>query len=335
MDAVFEDYLLEAEIGGGSVGVVFRARQLATDRLVAVKILRKEAAADPRLVARFRREAETLSLLRHPHVIRILDHGQVGDQLYLVMELVDGLGLDARLREDGRLEPAEAARVVRCIAEALEAAGEQDIVHRDIKPSNVLLDDEGVVKVLDFSIAKLLGDDEGLTRTRDFLGTLRYASPEQIAGRPVDARSDQYSLGAVFFELLTGRPPFPGNDAAEVVRQHAEEMPPSPSQVLPGLPEKLDAIVLRMLAKDPDDRYPAARHLVRAIEAFEEDTLESLAPLPDAGAVLPDPLPLPEPVRLRAGNGNETALVALIVALLGLLGAAATGALVLLPVSGG
>jgi predicted Ser/Thr protein kinase len=243
-------------LGQGGMGVVYKARQVRLDRLVALKILPPELGRDPAFAERFGREARALARLSHPRIVGVYDFGESGGLFYLLMEFVDGVNLRGLLRQ-GRLEPEEALRIVPQICEALQYAHEDGIVHRDIKPENILLDRRGNVKIADFGLAKLLGTlspDSALTGSQQVLGTLRYMAPEQME-KPltVDHRADIYSLGVVFYEMLTGELPM-GRFA-----------PPSKKV---QVDVRLDEVVLRALEKDPEQRYQHVSELKTEVESL-------------------------------------------------------------------
>lgn len=233
-------------LGKGGMGAVYKARQPGLDRLVAVKILPPETSQDPTFAERFQREARALARMSHPHIVAVYDFGQTGGLCYFVMEYVDGTNLRQALRT-GTLKSQEALAIVPQICEALQFAHDEGIVHRDIKPENILIDKRGRVKIADFGLAKLLGHDNGdlpLTGTHQVMGTLRYMAPEQMQGsREVDHRADIYSLGVVFYELLTGELPM-GKFA----------LPSKKVQI----DVRLDEVVLRALEQDPEQRYQHA-----------------------------------------------------------------------------
>jgi predicted Ser/Thr protein kinase len=245
-------------LGQGGMGAVYKARQPALDRLVALKILPTQAERDPTFAERFIREAKALAKLNHPHIVAVYDFGQAGSMFYFLMEYVDGLNLRQLLRQ-GQLKPAEALKIVPQICEALQFAHDEGIVHRDIKPENILLDKKGRVKIADFGLAKLLArapGDPTLTGTQQVMGTMGYMAPEQI-DRPqeVDHRADIYSLGVVFYEMLTGELPR-GRFA-------------SPSEKV-QIDVRLDEVVLRALAREPERRYQHASEVKTDLSHISE-----------------------------------------------------------------
>jgi serine/threonine-protein kinase len=220
---------------------------------------------DPLFLERFQREAELGRTLHHPNIVRIFDRGQVGETPYFAMELIPGETLRGRLNRDGALDPPHAARVTAQVAEALDYAHNKGVIHRDLKPSNIMLTPEGDVKVMDYGIARAQRM-EGLTTTGSFLGTPYYAAPETVDGS-AEPRSDLYSLGVVFFEMLTGSLPFKGDTSFAVLRNHCDTPPPVPSSLKYTLPAALDRIVLRLLAKEPKDR-PTAEQLLNELADY-------------------------------------------------------------------
>ncbi len=267
-------YALERLLGRGGMGLVFEARHVAVGRRVAVKILRPEYARSDEAVARFHREAKAAASVGSPHIVEVIDFGYSEDGgAYLAMELLEGEDLAALLRRKGALEPARAVAIVRQVAEALAAAHGRGIVHRDLKSGNVFVSRGDRVKVLDFGVSKVLdpGDNGSFdTAQGAMIGTAHYMAPEQASdGRGVDARADLYSLGCILFEMLTGELPFVGATPVEVLYKHVHEAPRRPSAVRPGVPRALDALVLKLLAKDRESRPADARAVLAALEQWE------------------------------------------------------------------
>jgi hypothetical protein len=261
-------YRIVDEIGAGGMGTVFRARHVLVGRDVAIKLMSGVAARDPNWRERLLREAQTTNLLKHENIVDITDFGDEGGAIYLVMELLEGETLEARLRR-GPFSSLEALDVALPVTAALARAHELDVVHRDIKPSNIFLSrsTQGErVKVLDFGIARVLGGAR-LTATGAVLGTPEYMSPEQAIGGEVGPASDLYSLGVVLFEALAGRLPFLGS-GARLLMQHAFEPAPDLADVAPGVPADLVAVVMRLLAKVPGARFPDAHALMAALAAM-------------------------------------------------------------------
>jgi beta-lactam-binding protein with PASTA domain/predicted Ser/Thr protein kinase len=256
-------YELHHRLGRGGMAEVYLARDQLLDRPVAVKVLFPALATEAGFVERFRREAQSAANLQHPNIVSVFDWGEANGTYFIVMEYVEGHTLADTMRAEGRLHPDRAAEVVSDIAAALGFAHRNGVVHRDVKPGNVLITPDGAVKVADFGIARALSDtsDQNLTKTGSVMGTATYFSPEQARGAVVDPRSDLYSLGCVLYELTTGRPPFQGESAMAIAYKHVQENPVPPRQLDPELPETLEAITLKCLAKNPDNRYPTAADL--------------------------------------------------------------------------
>jgi len=270
-------------LGVGGMGTVYRAEQRALGRDVAVKVLRRELGRDPDTVARFHREAQALSNLRHPNTVAVLDFGQTADGLlFLVMELLEGEMLSTRLRRDGALPVTEALRITTGILRSLGEAHRAGIIHRDLKPDNIFLArvdahaDEELVKVVDFGVAKIRpgGADAPIdplsTQEGTVFGTPRYMSPEQAQGRPLDGRSDLYAVGVMLFQMLTGVVPFGEDDAVVVMAHHIMTPPPRVLDLNPSaaIPPELDELVAAALKKRPADRPETAEEFLRAIEAL-------------------------------------------------------------------
>lgn len=265
---VLGHYHLLERLGQGAMAQVYRARDRDTDTDVAVKILHPHLTADSEFATRFERETRTASGLDHPGIVRILDRGREGDLHYLVMPLIEGPSLKAYLQkqEDHTLSVTEAVNLTAQLADALDHAHRQGVVHRDVKPSNVLLpaSDPEEARLSDFGVARMVEATVD-TASGTTLGTPAYMAPEQGAGKPADARSDIYALGAVLFELLTGRPPFLAESPYAVVLHHIHTPPPRPRSLRPDLPPAVEKVILRALAKDPADRYPSASAFATAL----------------------------------------------------------------------
>jgi len=250
-------------IGRGGMSDVYAGRDTRLGRKVAIKLLRAELAEDPQFRARFRREAQDAAKMTHPTIVRIFDAGEEAAEdgrliPFIVMEHIDGRLLSEVIHE-GPLAPKEAARIIEQVLIALEYSHQAGLVHRDIKPSNIMLTRSGQVKVMDFGIARAVSESAAtLAETSKVVGTAQYFSPEQARGEQVDARTDLYSTGVVLFELLTGQPPFHGDNPVAIAYQHLNAEPPMPSSIEPGIPPAIDAVVLRALAKDPAERYQDA-----------------------------------------------------------------------------
>jgi eukaryotic-like serine/threonine-protein kinase len=255
-----ERYRLTETLGHGGMGEVFRGCDELLGRPVAVKLLLPDRG-DPFAATRFRREARTAAMVKDQHVVAAYDFGHDDGNYYLVMELVEGRSVAHELAMHGPFEPERALAVIRQTAAGLAAAHRHDIVHRDIKPSNLLIDADGTVKIADFGIARFV-DDTAITAATEqrVLGTSHYLAPERAVGKPATAASDVYALGCVLYQLVTGHPPFMGDDPTTVLSQHVNADPIPPSEVRPELAGPLEDLILRMLAKDPGQR-PSADEL--------------------------------------------------------------------------
>jgi serine/threonine-protein kinase len=256
-------YRVIGRLGSGGMADVYCAEDLQLGRRVALKLLYRRLAADAAFVERFRREASAAASLQHPNVVQVFDRGEWDGTSYIAMECLDGRTLKEIVRAEGPMAPRQAVDVVLQVLKALRFAHRRGIVHRDIKPHNVMMDDEGRVKVTDFGIARAGASD--MTETGSIMGTAQYLSPEQAQGRPVDARSDLYSVGVVLYELLTGRVPFDGESAVTVALKHVSEVPLPPSRLAGAVSPALDAVVLRALEKEPDQRFQNADEMIAAL----------------------------------------------------------------------
>ena len=301
---IADRYVILGKLGAGSMGTVYRARQELMGRDVALKILRSDRAFDAQAKARFTREARAMSLLSSPHTVTVFDFGEIADDspdadlglgtggsLYLAMELLEGESLGHRLKRARRLPVADAVRFARHALMSLAEAHDKGIIHRDLKPDNLYLaeppsgEHDEICKVLDFGIAKVMSDggksvDALETQAGTVFGTPRYMSPEQAQGRPLDARSDLYSLGVLLYQMLVGRPPFVDDDAVVVMARHIKSTPLPAIEAAPdaGIPRALSELLQRVLAKSPDDRPSSATAFIEEIErataAGERDARE-------------------------------------------------------------
>ncbi len=254
-----ERYELHRKLARGGMSDVYLARDLLLDRPVAVKVLFPEYAKDETFVERFRREAQAAANLNHPNIVAIFDWGQQGSTYFIVMEYVEGRSLAEVIRSEGPLHPTRAAEITADMAAALGFAHKNGVVHRDVKPGNVLISSNGHVKMADFGIAQALsGGQANLTQAGSVMGTATYFSPEQAQGKPVDPRSDLYSLGCVLYEMLTARPPFTGESPVAIAYKHVQESPVRPSALGVTVPAALEAIDIKLLQKPPSARYASA-----------------------------------------------------------------------------
>ncbi len=252
-------------IAAGGFGTVYQARHRSLGRNAAIKVLHPEVAGSEAVVRRFEQEAWAVNQIRHPHVVDIYDIGNYEGQPYLVMELLEGEDLEAKLGRDGRLPPEDTLQVLQPLADALDASHGAGVVHRDIKASNVFMGPKGRVVLVDFGIAKLLNaDGRGLTSSHHVLGTPTSMAPEQITGGDVDARTDVYALAALTYHMLTGKLLFDATSHLVVQHMHLYSAPPAPSSAAP-LTERVDAVLLRALSKEPSDRHDSAGAFVAAL----------------------------------------------------------------------
>ena len=253
-------------LGFGGMSEVHMARDLRLHRDVAIKVLRADLARDPSFYLRFRREAQNAAALNHPAIVAVYDTGEAetstGPLPYIVMEYVDGVTLRDIVHGEGPMPTQRAIEVIADACQALNFSHQHGIIHRDVKPANIMISKTGAVKVMDFGIARALADAANpVTQTAAVIGTAQYLSPEQARGVKVDARSDVYSLGCVLYEMLTGEPPFVGDSPVAVAYQHVREDPVPPSERYSGISPELDAVVLKALAKNPDNRYQTAAEM--------------------------------------------------------------------------
>jgi tRNA A-37 threonylcarbamoyl transferase component Bud32 len=262
---IADRYKVYEQIGEGTVAEVFMGRDLTTNRMVAIKVIRPHLVDEGKFLERFRREAKFLADLDSPHAVQVYDYGTDGEINFIVLELIQGRILSDIIEAEGPMEVDKALELVRQIAECLQAAQQKGIVHRDIKPANVRVTADRLVKVMDFGFARG-AISIGLTAT-DVLGTPNYISPEQADGKEVDTRTDIYSLGASLYEMLTGEVPYKGDTAIAIVLEHMTAPIPSVRSLRPDVPGAVDEIIARCMAKEPRDRYQTPAELVKAIDA--------------------------------------------------------------------
>jgi beta-lactam-binding protein with PASTA domain/tRNA A-37 threonylcarbamoyl transferase component Bud32 len=338
-------YEIHRRLARGGMAQVYLARDRALDRPVAVKELVPEFATDPSFVERFRREAQAAANLSHPNIVGVYDWGAQDGTYFIVMEFIDGPSLSKVLRTDGPLHPRRAAEIASEVAAGLGFAHSRGVVHRDVKPGNVLLTRSGESKVTDFGIARAMSSsDEDLTQAGSVMGTATYFSPEQAQGLPVDPRSDLYSLGVVLYELVAGRAPFAGDSPLAIAYKHVQDAPEPPSTHISDLPAGLEAIIMKLLSKRPDDRYASAEDLradlnrylagqqtlaerdgflvgaaAGAAAAYGAEDATSVQPATVVGAapVTPYPDDADEPEERRSRTALFVGLLVLLLALLG------------------
>jgi predicted Ser/Thr protein kinase len=290
-------YRIERELGRGGMGVVYKAFDPVVERTLAIKTIRLEAEGTEDLVLRLKREAKSVGQLEHPNIVTLYDAGESAGLFYMAMQFVQGETLQDRIDHQRWFNIREILELFRQICAGLDYAHQRGVIHRDIKPANIMITTEGVVKLTDFGIAKLAG---GSTSTGIILGTPSYMSPEQALGKPVDGRSDIFSLGSVLYEMVTGEKAFPGQNTTTVMYKIVHE-PPTPITALqPGLDPAIEAIVLRALAKNPEQRFQTCTELSTALElylnqvaaAMPKTTVASVLPLPPS---VPPATPVPGP----------------------------------------
>jgi serine/threonine protein kinase len=302
----FGPYRIVAPLGEGGMAAVYRAYQPNMDRYVALKVLPRYFASDPQFVGRFEQEARVLAKLQHPHILPVFDYGESEGYTYIVMTYVDAGSL-SQLLEERTLTLREVGRIISQVGDALDYAHSIGVLHRDVKPSNILVDSRGNCLLTDFGIAKIVESSTKLTQTGGILGTPAYMSPEQIASATLDGRTDIYSFGIVLYEMTTGRPPYQAETAAAVLVKHLHDPLPMPRRFNPALPESVERVILRALAKKPEDRFPTAGEMVTAMEqaiaSLDPGLLDTLMtgkeepePLPGTEAYVPVPPARPEPV---------------------------------------
>jgi len=277
------NFLIRAEIGRGGMGTIYFAMDTMLNREVALKVIHPQLADNQQLMERFKIEAMTQARLNHPHIVTIFSFHRIEDDYIIAMEYVEGRSLKELLQEKKQLHPAEAVDIIIQIAEGLRYAHNNNVIHRDIKPANILIDKDGKVKISDFGIAKIFGS-QGLTKTGIMLGTPWYTSPEQIQGKNIDFRTDLYSLGVTFYEVLTGRVPFDSetNSEFQIQKAHLETPPPRPSIYNPEIGIKLEKIILMALQKKVEKRFQNARVMIDELRNIRSDmTQAGLTAFPD------------------------------------------------------
>jgi len=313
----FGDFRIVRQLGQGGMGQVYLAEQISLGRKVAIKVLREDLAANPAALARFQAESKTVAQISHANVVQVYTIGKRQGHSYMVLEYVEGKSLGEYMARQGPLEAPIVLSLMRQVATALQRASELGIVHRDIKPANILLTRKGQAKIADFGLARCLDQEQpvDLTRAGTTVGTPLYMSPEQIEGKPVDSRSDIYSFGVTCYHMLAGRPPFEGDNAFEIAVKHVREEAPPLEKFCPEIAPALRAIVRKMMAKKPKDRYQTAQELIedigRARGAVSSVGSESITLRSDATQTVPtaestQSIPVPgwkHPAVLLAGVG--------------------------------
>jgi serine/threonine-protein kinase len=262
-----DEYQIESLLGKGGMGSVYKGLDTILRRPIALKVLAPGLAEDPEAIKRFEREARIIAEINHPNIAQVFRIGKVDGLPYYVMEYIEGKSLQQILAEEGRLTGSRSVKIILEAARGLKAAAERNIIHRDIKPANIMVTESGGVKVVDFGIAKAFSDDTFKTATGLLLGTPRYMSPEQGRGAAVDLRADIYSLGATFYHMVTGVPPFDSDNPITLIQKHVTEPVRSVTELNPNVPEKICNIIYAMLAKTPADRIQDYAQLILGLEA--------------------------------------------------------------------
>jgi eukaryotic-like serine/threonine-protein kinase len=304
-------YRLEAKLGSGGMSTVYLARDQTLDRQVAVKVMHREMSEQADQLERFRQEARAVAKLSHPNVVSVIDAGEDGGHPYIVFEYVEGETLKQRISRDGALDPREAIAYAIEIARGLSVAHARKMVHRDIKPQNILIDAEGRAKLTDFGISRQLEQD-GMTATGRVLGTTDYVAPEQAMGRPVDQRSDIYSLGVVLYEMLVGQVPFSADSQVGVAMKHVNEELPDVQRRRPEVSAAVALVVERSTAKDPGERYQHVGEMVDDLStALEVEAARAGSTTGEATSVL-DAVPAPKRKLSRGARWSWAAILGLI-----------------------
>jgi len=264
-------YAIQSELGRGAMGVVYKATDTALERTVAVKTVNMALERDgaERYEARFYQEARAAGSLNHPNIVTVYDVGKEGNVAYMAMEFIEGQELRALLAEGRALPVSQAVSIAAQVAEGLAYAHQHGVVHRDVKPANIMVLADGPVKITDFGIARMRASTDELTQTGMMLGSPKYMSPEQVIGKRADHRSDIFSLGVILYETLTGAAPFTGENVTALMYQIVNFAPPAPSAVNPAVPELLNFIVAKMLAKPLEERYQSAQELANDLRNCE------------------------------------------------------------------
>lgn len=284
-------YRIERELGRGGMGVVYLGRQLSLNRLVAIKVLPPQMAADPQFRRRFEQEARVIAALAHENLVHVYDIEEAEDTFFIVMELVDGQTVRA-IREARRLTPEEIRSIGIAVARALEAAHRQGIIHRDVKSHNVMVTREGRVKLMDFGIARVAGGGGIKTATGSVLGTPEYMAPEQARSGESSPQTDIYSLGVLLYEIATGRLPFSGSDPFAVALKHISEVAVPPRQIDPTIPDWLETVIVKTLEKDPARRYASAAEVEVALAAGGQEGVPAEVVDTPAASLEPPPAPV-------------------------------------------
>ena len=287
MEKRFGDFEIKEELGKGGMGQVFKARQISLDRDVAIKVLPGDLSEVEEFRERFDVEAKAVASLMHENILQIYSKGVTDEGMhYFAMEYVDGEDLADKIKRGVTFTEAEAIAIAVQVCRGLEAAWRKNIIHRDIKPSNIMVTKNGTVKIADFGLAKSLNATKKLTQTNMYMGTVAYTSPEQGEGKPLDHRTDIYSLGIVLYQLLTGSVPFTAETPSSVIYKHVYEAPPPPRTINPAVSVQAEAVVLKAIAKKPEDRFQNAVEFRNALESVNKTQPDTKAEAPKQAAIL-------------------------------------------------
>ena len=281
------DYQIVGVLGKGGMGKVYKVRNLLSDRIEAMKVVLPDLSADPALADRFLREIRVHASLEHPNIAALRTALRVNNQVLMVMELVEGSSLEERLKQ-GTVDLASSLHYVEQVLSALELAHSRGIIHRDIKPANIIVTPEGTVKLTDFGIARS-ASDATLTQSGVALGSLYYMSPEQVQAQPVDPRSDIYSVGVTFYEMVTGKRPIDGSSEYAILNAHLTHTPPTPLTLNPAVPIMLSAAIMKAIAKNPEERFQSAAEMREALRRTEGFTTLTSVVTETISAVPADP----------------------------------------------
>ena len=279
-------YKLIDERGSGSFGEVYIVRDLQTNYLYAAKIMYQDHTLDNELLERFKREAYILQSLNDQHIVRIVDYGNDDNLYFIIMHHIDGQNLKYYITTYGPIEPLRAIHYILQAAQGLDAAHKIGVVHRDIKPQNILINNKGVVKIVDFGLSRSK-ESPTITTSDKFMGTAYYTAPEQVmSSHSADIRSDLYSLGIVLFEALTGSPPYTGGTVVDIILKHQTEAVPSVCRISPNLPYELDAFMQKAMAKHPEDRFQTPREFIHALEQIQQRMRGPVPAVPQAHLII-------------------------------------------------